>query len=659
MPAQGRISTVKEAWDAIDAAGKVGTFVPVLAFELACLPQYNLTRGVSSGDHGLESRQLQQLALQVERCARAVGILRGTGESPQSQIEMCATRYLENLTSNLNLDKPPAPAEAPSRAQDGTDMLRTPVFDNLVTNLARLATALTSAWARHLATIPIPVRFGRDELVVPASLLSSSKPPITCHLRQSLNCCAVLYDVVERQGERREEPNSLKMKWVYEKLLLFASEVFGQEAVWQEGDACDQNNLCCGVVWRDTFRERHSKFIRVQGERTGWNYELRRVGREDVGVRVSHLQWLQGLLKHLLLAGTRAYRTRSELAFLLLLDDEARRLPDAATDPFEMGLLLGTERDKKTLTDVLAFCEALSGAARPDASGSSHGIHPFYGALARFLRQERAVVERNRVREVRSRSRRQVVVSMGFDREMERALAHEFDRFRIALPVRLPILDTEHDMEHEPVAGPVRRTPTASWLVGECVRTGTPLGYRVQGWVPFGDEQQDGSSIVLEHDGPLVVKLFGSPLEDVGDAFRESHKESGTINPNGVIEHRLVLDETALLSSLVRCLPDGGDLGSYLSSNSLFFFGQDALRWSERVPYSLVRFLDPPKQVEESLGDGPVDASRSSSKTTVSFGKPGVIGAFALDKLQVRYVEGEASAESVIQRFIEEVARRG
>ncbi len=594
------ITKAQQAWERICQAGEAGRFVPILGFELSSLREYQRVASARSAQKlGNESPQLDELGRQTERIALTTGHLRARDD--------------ERTANYLGAFDPKENRRPGSEPDLGTD----PAYVGLIANLACLASELIQNWARALALCPAPLGPEFHEAPQP---LDKQGLHAYSHMKRSLNCCAVL---IERTEGR--EPNSLQLGWVYEKLLLLASEIFSPKMLWEGPDVCLDAERCCGMAPSHDFRERHLQLIR-RFPSCNWTEDFQVISLREggIGLRRSHLVWLQGLIRHLLLAGTRAFRTREELTFLLLLNNEIGRLPDVAADPFEMGLLysLRGSEDTETLNEVLAHCDN-----RPRGADGRPSTQPFYRAMTHYLKSIRG--------DGAGRAGRQVVLSMCLDREMEKALSNEFDSFRVALPVDVPLLKYG------------AKSQDAAWWIGDCiVDPKNPAGYSVVRWT---DIRIDPERADLAHPGPLVVKLFGSPLESLPRLDDARCTPGPNADPGGFAGHRLVLDETELLAALIRHLPETfADLGNFLLASELFFFGQNALRWSDRVPYFIMRSISPPDPVH-----------KRAATPAVSFGESGIVGATALDKLSVWRVDAaHISPTQIIQRFMDEVAKR-
>jgi hypothetical protein len=598
-PLSLKVPDLQAALKLIEDSSRAGTFVPVLGFEISCLQAYNTTPRNARQAFGSMSTQLRELARQRARIQSAIRLL---GENSQE------ARYLNQFT--------PASGDVagPEDSDDGQMI-------HLTKNLAALACELTRIWSWWHQYNPSPLGSAVPEEPVDPSIVNV--PDAVVAMRRSLDCCAQLFNRREMNGR---EPNSLHIEWVYEKLLSLASQIFDRGKLWSESDFSDDDGLTAqdGNDFAATgFRERHGRFIAGREQETNWS-EHRSGGpfeplsaSNSVGIRLSHLIWLQGLLRHVLLCGTRAYRTRTELAFLLSLDDKILQLPDIAADPFEIGLLYAGAVDKNTLTDVLRFCE---GSGPTQVAAEPEIPQVFYWALARFLKHERAKLANQRFRPCK-----QVILSMCLDREMERALAREFPSFRVAFPVVEPLIAANLDKP--------------GWLFIECESDGTESspGYRV---TRFLDPTPDD---FLESGGPLIVKMFGSPLESLPDPG--SHVPLvGFLEPGQRFSHRLVLDETALLSSFDSFVPrEIGEMTTKLSRGRFFYFGQNAIRWSERVPYSLARTLE-----GREHGGGAAKG--------FSIGETGMFGATALEKLHMHYAGEGLRPTQIVSAFISKVA---
>lgn len=475
-------------------------------------------------------------------------------------------------------------------------------FMDLKIDLVALALGLSRSWTQWLAAQSSPLSTIKSDDAAPDSVADENF--VTIYLARSVDHAAALHQ--RQQQGLWAEPRDLHLEWVYEKLLLLASQIFSSrpQAFWL--DSVTQSGDPEGA---SGFAGRHSEFVadhvgtnwRMKGQ--GGVPEVRKGGSAgNPGVRVSHVLWAESLIMHVLLSGTSAYRTIEQIAFLLSLDDNVADLPNLSADPFEVGLLYPQDRrDMEALRSLLRDAEVVDGGSR--APGA------FHRAIARLMRQtidhfdipdpdasyaskRRKTGRKTHVRSEESPeqpslpAQKQIIITMALDREMERALDEEFDAYRLLIPVWIPLKSESGELRSK-----------AGWLHGEMKvveQDGRRIG-RCSEWIDVTAYTEDQTpKVSLVGDGPVLVKLFGSPLTDV----RPEDFEAGTTDYDptprrGGIRPRVVLDESQLLRLLfgnatpmqVRGMDDA------LLKSRMFFFGQDAVTWSDRIPYLMMETL--------------------------------------------------------------------
>lgn len=621
----GNVYSDETSWKNIEKAASSAKFVPVIGLDFSCSPEYSKIPPDVKKKFDCHSSQRAELARQH---VHIDAILERFSDSASDNL---CKAYLKSfrpisVTQQECID-----------SESKTYYDAHPEFIMLQANLIRLATSLVLDWSKEFSLNPWPIGpiFKERPVELSSDFHSSYK-----NMRRTLNCCSVLWESSTKDDSFFL--NSLRIEWIYAKLLMFSSEVFDANTLWNQPDPCHEEKKCCIAESGRSFKERHIRYLGDWRDRTNWTVDFKpRHRRDDIGVTFSHILWLQSLIRHLLLSGTRAYRTAEELSFLLSLDDMAGvELPDASVDPFEIALLAGrTDGDMDSLRGLLSYCE-----------GNNRSPHLFYWALARYLRFMRThmvVNNDNNDRNYMERKsselwERQVVLSICLDRELERGIAKEFDKFRILIPVRISLRDGKNSNDK------------ASWLIGECKRNpSNGIGYEVEKWIHAESDHKSD----LQHDGPLLIKLFGSPLEILphpknlfpdGSNARYLYSRDS----DSRIKHRLVLDETELISSLFRLIPHYADLIDFLKKTNMFFFGQHVTRWSGRVPYLLVQRLDPSERSDSISNED--DVSEKNEAGAESFGESTIIGKTALKKLNIT---SNTEPETMIRRFVKEVAK--
>ena len=178
-------------------------------------------------------------------------------------------------------------------------------------------------------------------------------------------------------------------------------------------------------------------------------------------------------------------------------------------------------------------------------------------------------------------STKALILTMALDTEMERALEQVFDSYRVVVPVFLPKRES--------------KGWNPSWMVGEFqfIREERSEVRRFKAHWTRVTEQGEAlqRKFAVEGSGPLLIKLFGSPLANFGPQGM-SASEGGEHGGQMEIRPRMVLDERELLRLLKSSLPTEIDgLPEKCAASRLFFFGQKTVKWSDRIPFLIVDAL--------------------------------------------------------------------
>jgi len=601
------------------AVSTKGSFVPILGFEVSTSPVWADAPPELAEQYGMGSgRSLQAAELQKKgllTCMVSESLL----SDPESRGSDDMVEGLASYLKKFGGDK--RKCELPQG--------HIPELADLQRDVTWLGYALTIVWARSLAGSPRPL--GLDFADEPADSAYYGAYNLDDALRSCLDDCLHLWSL---ELWPAAEPEALKLEWVYEKLLLLAARIFAPQAVdfWQ-----DQA--------RDGFADDHRDFIEAHRRGCGWQWPTGAAVPQFVaaqalepGVRLSHVLWVEVLRHHCLLAGTRAYRTSEEVAFFLSLDDRLVDLPNVTADPFETGLVYrerisrGSKafaQDMETLRSLYEYCSSM-----PDGSPRPPGA--LHRALAKLVRksdsQERklavpvAPTNKQRPRGLaQSGVCRQVVLSMSLDLEMERAIEIEYPRYRVMVPASVPLKVVEGSDPGAPIY-------ENTWLLGEFEAATSDGARNASKWTLVNELDEHKDPVVeLEGEGPLIIKLFGSPLHDIGDTSQFSAGEIDSSNPLP-LRHRVVVDEGDLLKRLFNLLPSGvGGLADRVSASDKFFFGQDAVTWSERAPFFMV---------EAIAGTGSdLEGGEDVSERAITVGKVGLAGDSTLRRLRVSRTE--------------------
>ena len=348
-----------EAWNRVRLAAWDGAFVPILGPDLATDPRFTQAPLEALEKYGQDdghraSQQNRELGKVLLRQRRLMERLRSVQPdiSPTAFWRKLAERRAEEDAPKIetliryiqNLSWPGVARAARERDEELPGGTKKPLYDDFLCDVTLLALSLKQAWNGSLENDAVALSaVGPETLLQDAKELTIKKVPFV--LVACLEHCRQL--LLESQSKRWKEPHGLQLEWVYCKLLLLGSHIFGgPETVplWQDGPR--------GITDRDPqeFIDEHAEMIDSlkKGEReTGWAMEAQggpRAKKEEHGfkhgLRLTHVLWVENLVRHVLLAGSRAYRTSGQLAFLLSLDDAVHDIPNMMSgDPFEVGLL--------------------------------------------------------------------------------------------------------------------------------------------------------------------------------------------------------------------------------------------------------------------------------------------------------------------------------
>jgi len=666
------ITVAKQAWTAVKDAAGAGEFVPVLGLEISCLPAYGDAPVSVAAFYGQEAEspvcaQTKELEEVARRKCEIIGYLRAAVESEVALTnlqkrfngrwitdvdEKLARRLQDYLTASSSaLDSNEC---ALGEGLDDPDLR----FIDLKIDLVNLALSLTQAWTTWLSEEASPI--SRIQGDTPAQVRFADNEDVNLYLAACVDHCAVLLGKANKN--EWEPPANLHIEWIYQKLLLLASQVFGSapDLFWVQGGKWSPARIAAG-----NFVGRHAGFIRRFPVATNWALDEgdespHAISQPKAGVRLSHALWVDRLLSHVLFAGTHAHRTSGQLAFLMSMHEKITELPNLTADPFEVGLLYAYADDQ----GMSALKEALENSERVLAEGALVPRPPdaFHIAVARIFRDTIDGLERGaapvnpepgiagKMRTQKPKedgqaenrkslaAKKQIIVSLSLDREMERALERELDVYRLLVPVWLPLRNSDTRAEGG-------ETSHGTWMYGTFRRIADsePRTFECLGWVDV--ESKDGNerpATSLVGDGPLLVKLFGSPLTDVGTVQDYQSRPNIDLSGKGEIRPRVVLDEGELLRLLFSAVPDQvSGLRDALLRSKMFFFGQDAVTWSDRIPFLMMESLrgsegesrtrsNPVASTDGGATDPPI------SRTQVTaIGNPGSFGGPLFTRLQI------------------------
>jgi hypothetical protein len=270
-------------------------------------------------------------------------------------------------------------------------------------------------------------------------------------------------------------------------------------------------------------------------------------------VHLYQLEWIADLLWYILRYDVSVYPRNEEMAFQVALrqpDDRFLRpeLPDAA------------ERDK---TGCGQLCEWLRHYGSMAAANPK--MTEFYRVMAQYLGRQ-FISWRSK------KTPAPIGVSTTLDLELERALdrCEHVERFHVVVPVTLL---------YEP--GDDEIAPPVDWLLGTS-RRGEDLGDPDWEWCPDTYE-----SVKERLEGPLVVKVHGSPLHCLPDSTVLKPR-SPEHRDREFYEHSFVLSESQYLVDIVpprsqARWPDFLRMTLNDSSRKVFFLGHSVGEWNTRL----------------------------------------------------------------------------
>ena len=472
----------------------------------------------------------------------------------------------------------------------------------------------------------------------------------------------------DRTGPIKDVAGVLRPELIYVRLLQFVGET------GTAGSPMWEYRRPQGLRWHQEFTSNHMQAIRAlrtnkiqtlmvpSGQTTNpppVSFRLTDHGT----LRRRHLEWLASLLQHTFVAPTQAYRNRAELAFSVSLDippERTSHLPLRAWDLRETELSwppqpLNTQRFTDAIRNALGrSCYLETGLREPSK---------FICALARLVCWSASEAAKGSSF-VQTGIASGLVLTTALDLEMETALS-SLGPHRVLAPVWI-----EDQSEETRVPG---------WLLARWPRATGDSPYdplQPESWslvdsgpqvtLPIDTSGQSAWSVLGEGDfahdqGPLVVKLEGSPLHDPkkwvenaeNPVVRMSKRRD--LQPlQKLIDSRLPLGEADLFQFLRGALPEGQDkLYEKLAKGTLVFFGHDALQWGDRAHHFGISHAHAP-------GDAPKDDRRAFTAVSIRprDGLADDDGVFALERrMGVEPLEESgteaSSLEAVAKKIIE------
>jgi len=637
----------------LSSAVAAGAFVPVLGAQVSCAAVWANSPSRDYRDLVGQQKGRSVQALEIAETTAIVRQIAAALSSPDHWLHKekvfdkpIADPYLESYLRGIPGSEGPADA-AGAPAEEATVAT---LELHLRVEITALSFVLTRLWTDAFAASPQPLRARLADEVINSEMVGYYEFSLMRALMSSLDACHALWvAVAPSEGGTLEEPPLLKLEWVYEKLLVLASRAVA--------DSANANEFWSGQFGpsaSDGFAGRHGEFVRDREHTCGWKWPENRAypipAKPDLcGIRSAHVLWVEALREHCILSGSRAYRTIEQVVFLLALDDAVDDLLNVTVDPPEIGLVYREQlrrfeqravagapdalaRDIGTLRSLYEHCGRMpDGSVRPpDALHRSLAKLLARSHSVRLVRAQDAGAPKGSPKRPRGTETaapplcREVVLNMAMDLEMERAIEEQFPRYRVLVPARMPIETLDVSDEEDPLTLSLDGDYWATWCLGQFDSSTSRGGKVAEKWCWFDGLDGRGCVVSVEGDGPLIVKLFGSPVHELPSPAR----------------HRIVMDESDLLRLLQDLLPRKvKELDTVVRTGEIYFFGQGAATWSERTPfYMMARHHGEPQNRESREGD-----TRGSEGVVAAMdvGRLRIEGASALRSLNIDWPQAE------------------
>ena len=330
-------------------------------------------------------------------------------------------------------------------------------------------------------------------------------------------------DAARKTADASYEPreSGIEAHAIYQRLLVLCCQLCGYS-----NDECASQRDRCGIH-RDTI------------ERLGL-LGVTRHARKDL--RLDEVAWLDDLVWYTLRCRTAAYPTSAELAFQLgLMTNTIRGLRRGSLAP-AAELHADYERQAESIRAWCQLCEA----GQPPLK--------LHLGLAAALQLQ---FEHRRKKAHGSFS---MAFTTNYDRELERAFDHLELTYHVVFPVYVSL--------------PRRSLPAGeAWLFTTVApRSGhRPSDLRdCTSW--------EAPDLAPEQiDGPIVVKLHGSPLD------RLPCPAAVGAPPSYLIHHLIVLSESSYLGAIKRALPPWMHAELKDPYRELWFLGHSLVDWDVRL----------------------------------------------------------------------------
>jgi len=299
--------------------------------------------------------------------------------------------------------------------------------------------------------------------------------------------------------------------------------------------------------------------------------------RRHAAITLTELLWFGHLLWHVFRFDLQYYPTSTELAFQLSLQAPELRYPPE-------------------LPSLAQAAQALPDPVTPIAEWFCHysdhqHLSAFYRTLAEWLARAFGVYRDAEDPDLLPPVL-PTILTTNYDREIEKALEKHSRTYNVLIPVR-HVRWARRESEAKR-----RKYAESTWLLktvwsshhsvprGEGRKITWRFGGRVSSNLPQSDVQDIHPRDTVEKwEGPLVIKLHGSPLDILPSPESVPRLPASMTNLSdaSLFEHRLVLSEADYLEDLRDDLPD--QIKDILSTGNrtLVFLGQSISDWNVRV----------------------------------------------------------------------------
>lgn len=460
---------------------------------------------------------------------------------PSRYLRSLATLRIYDVDLRLGTDvSEPSPDDALARMQ---------------LELARVGSRLGALFASTMLASAVPVW---DTLTF--KLTIDRDDPGLREVQQHLVDAAIAAFRVKQKPEWKDPTSGLGSAGLYDRIVQFAAQMIGRAELPEPPRESNPIERIRQDVFEDIEKWRRASYSRHDREINA------------IELSIYQLEWVADALWHTLRFDKAAYPRADELAFQISL---------LASGVFSRRMELPTAAQLAHV--MLAPSTVAAWFRKYEHVEAPPKMHEFYDSLAKILLAQYNGFKSHASSEAPSsggalQGFQAVAFSTNFDLEMERALARApgIEAFHVLVPVNAYFPD-------EPV-------PDLEWLFGTVERGGD---VEQPFWQWFA---ADRMPVPSEIEGPIVVRLHGSPLQRLPKPERLGRTPQFMPSYER-FEHATVMSEREYLQNIVwkDPLPKFVNMILLQKSRVLFFLGHFLDEWNTRLRlYSQVRRQNEP-----------------------------------------------------------------